>query len=102
MATTKGDIWNVGTLALYMLEGIDPYLGEPLFDALLKQSAAQAPKIKNRRLWSNDILNFIKVCHAGNPVKRPEAHVLLKHVIMDEVSSGTRDSFGQFVRSWKG
>ena len=36
MVTTKADIWNVGTLALYMLEANNPYEGEPLFDALLK------------------------------------------------------------------
>ena len=102
MSTTKTDIWNIGTLAFYMLEATDPYLGEPLFDALLEQSAGQPPKIRDRKKWSSAILNFIKVCHQANPDKRPEVHVLLKHQIMDEVNLASRDTFSEFVRGWKG
>jgi serine/threonine protein kinase len=86
----KADIWNIGTLANYMLDGHNPYHNETLVNALMLCSTAPIPKIKNRGIWSQELVRFIRMCHQPKPEDRPTAAELLGTPFIDFVEQMSR------------
>ncbi|XP_067939192.1 mitogen-activated protein kinase kinase kinase kinase 5-like isoform X2 [Watersipora subatra] len=80
----KCDIWAVGITAIEFAE-----LQPPMFDLhpmralfIMSKSGFKPPALKDRRKWTENFQNFVKVALTKQPRKRPTADKLLEHPFM--------------------
>ncbi|KAF6026806.1 MAP4K1 [Bugula neritina] len=80
----KCDIWAVGITSIEFAE-----LQPPMFDIhpmralfIMAKSGFKPPALKNKRKWSENFQNFVKISLTKHPKKRPAADRLLEHPFM--------------------
>lgn len=76
---TNVDVWSLGIMALEMVEGEPPYMGEPMLKALYMIAKEGRPAFKNPGGMSPDLKDFIEQCTIMDPVDRPSAAQMLQH-----------------------
>lgn len=84
-----------------MMDGINPYKNETVFDALLMMSTGPVPNVRNRKLWSEEIVEFYKVCKNTVADHRPSVKALFKHRYLELVEQTAAAQFADYMRQWK-
>jgi p21-activated kinase 1 len=72
------DVWSLGIMALEMVEGEPPYMGEPMLKALYMIAKEGRPPFKNPNGMSPDLKDFIEQCTIMDPIDRPSAAQMLQ------------------------
>jgi len=76
----SADIWSTGVMCIEMIDGLPPYMdGVPPLRALYLIVSKGLPPPRNVAYMSEDFKNFLNLCTAVDPLKRPSATDLLKH-----------------------
>eukprot|EP00359_Climacostomum_virens_P002338 CAMPEP_0204916182 /NCGR_PEP_ID=MMETSP1397-20131031/14069_1 /ASSEMBLY_ACC=CAM_ASM_000891 /TAXON_ID=49980 /ORGANISM="Climacostomum Climacostomum virens, Strain Stock W-24" /LENGTH=428 /DNA_ID=CAMNT_0052088599 /DNA_START=15 /DNA_END=1297 /DNA_ORIENTATION=- len=97
----KVNIWSLGILAIELAEGEPPYFTEEHDRALLYIATRPAPKLQNKRRWSEEFNSFIGVCLSKNPAERPSAAELQQHpFITDFLEETCKTQFSTYLREW--
>jgi len=76
---TNVDVWSLGIMALEMVEGEPPYMGEPMLKALYMIAKDGRPPFKNASAMSPELKDFIEKCTIMDPGQRPTAAQMLQH-----------------------
>lgn len=76
---TNIDVWSLGIMALEMVEGEPPYMGEPMLKALYMIAKDGRPPFKDPNSISPELRDFIEKCTIMDPAERPTAAQMLQH-----------------------
>lgn len=75
----KADIWSLGITAIELAVGEPPHANVHPMRAIFLIPTSEPPSLPDPSKWSPEFNDFIKVCLAKNPEKRPTASYLLSN-----------------------
>lgn len=97
----KVNIWSLGIMAIELAEGQPPYYSEERNTAMMYIASRPAPKLKNRRRWSEEFSWFVSDCLKKNPKDRPTAAKLTQHPFITELlEENCKAEFATYVQDW--
>jgi p21-activated kinase 1 len=85
--TCNVDIWSLGIMAMELVEGEPPYMGESMLKALYMIAKEGRPPFKNPEAMSQELKSFIEQCTTMDPDTRPSAAEMLRHPFLKKACS---------------
>lgn len=77
--SSRCDIWSLGITAIELAEMMPPMFDLHPMRALYLIPKNNPPKLAEKKKWSKDFHDWLKVALTKNALKRPAAHELMKH-----------------------
>ena len=83
---SRSDLWSLGITAIEMAEGKPPLSNLHPMRALFLIPRNEAPRLTNKKKWSNKFQDFVSKCLTKEFRSRKDADELLKHPFITDVS----------------
>ncbi|KAH3708032.1 hypothetical protein DPMN_067471, partial [Dreissena polymorpha] len=83
--THKADIWSLGITLIEMAQIEPPNHEMHPMRVLIKIQKAEPPSLDDKRKWSKNFFDFLRLCLVKDPEQRPSAPDLLQHPFVNGV-----------------
>ena len=86
----RADVWSLGITAIELAEGQPPYYHIHPMRAIFMIPGRPPPTLKEPSKWSDDLVDFVRVCLTKLPEQRPSSHELLSHPFLFDCAASLR------------